>query len=102
MIKILDYLPLLIAAIATVIVVVTSISPGDTAAIVAVELATRASLCAIFFVAVVSTVIVTVASPVDPDLLKVNFHIYSGYTLCFIYIFCCHKRNILDRHIVSS
>ena len=74
MIKILDYLPLLIAAIATVIVVVTSISPGDTAAIVTVELATRASLRAIFFVAVVCTVIVTIASPVDPDLLKVNFH----------------------------
>ena len=71
---ILTILPLFITAIPAVIVAVTSISPGDAAAIVAVELVARASLRAIFFVAFVPTVVVTIASIVEPELSKVNFH----------------------------
>ena len=71
-------LPFFITAIAAVIVVVASIRPGDTPAIVAVELAARASFDAIFFVALVLAVVVAIASPVEPDFLKVNFDSKGG------------------------
>ena len=60
-------LPFFITAIATVIVVVASITAGDTFTIVAVEIPARASLLAVFFVAVVSAVVVPIASPLDAD-----------------------------------
>ena len=61
-------LPFFITAIAAVIVVVASILSGDAPAIVAVELVARASLRAIFFVAFVPTVVVAIASIVEPEL----------------------------------
>ena len=69
----LNILPLFITAIAAIIVVVASISPRDAFPIVAIELTARASLRAIFFVALVIAVVVTIAAPVQPGLMQGEF-----------------------------
>ena len=81
-------LPFFVTAITAVIVVVASIRPGDTPAIVAVELAARASFDAIFFVALVLAVVVAIASPVEAELLKVNVDQENSNS-------GCHQTNIL-------
>ena len=60
-------LPFFITAIAAVVVFVTSEAPLDALSIVTVELAVRASLLTIFFVALVPAVVVPVAPVADAE-----------------------------------